>query len=238
MSRNPLPLQAVSAWFQAEDLATLSKTQPSMNSTLVSLHAWEELGDAASIARTRIERGVLVYSAGRYREAIDSFEQARSGCAAIGDTRCVTEAITDEGMAANRIGEYAHALQLTQQAVPEWRRIGDQLNLGATLSNLGYIYWRIGDLQSSISAYDQAVTILRGLDEVAWAKAQNNLGLCYQVTGEYEQSATYLRRALETFERHHNNQAVRARLNLGSTRSERRSAECPSVARRGAGTSR
>ncbi len=103
-----------------------------MNSTLLSLHAWEELRELFRIARTRIERGILLYSAGEYRDAIDSFEQARSGCAAIGDTPCVTEAITDEGMAANRVGDYANALQLTQQAVPEWRRIGDQLNLGRT----------------------------------------------------------------------------------------------------------
>ena len=137
MSRNPLPLQAASAWFQAEDVATLSKAQPSMNNTLCPSAPGKNCGMLASIARTRIARGILVYSAGEYREAIDSFEQARSGCAAIGDTRCVAEAITDEGMAANRIGEYANALQLTQQAVPEWRRIGDQLNLGRTLSNLG-----------------------------------------------------------------------------------------------------
>ena len=188
-----------------------------MENTLHALRAWEDLHDVSSIARTRIAKGILAYSAGEYRDAINNFEDARSLCKSLDDDRCVLEAVTDEGMAANRIGEYGNALQLTQDAVPGWRRIGDQLNLGMTLSNLGLIYWRTGDLQSGISASDQAVTILRNTDEVACARALNNLGLCYQVAAEYEQSASYFRRALEIFERHHNGAAVRARLNLGRT---------------------
>ncbi|MEO8660262.1 MAG: CHAT domain-containing tetratricopeptide repeat protein [Bryobacteraceae bacterium] len=217
MSPNPPSLQAASEWIHTEDLTTGSKAQPTPENTTQSLHAWQSLGDPSSIARAQIARGVLNYGAGKYRDAIEDFHHARTLCAPLGDARCVAEAATNEGMACNRIGEYGNALQFTRDAVEEWQRSGNQLNLGMTLSNLGLIYWRIGDLQSGIAASDKAVTLLRNRDEVASARALNNLGLCYQVTAEYDWSATYFRRALEIFERHRSGAAVRARLNLGRT---------------------
>src|SRR4029077_914854 len=72
-------------------------------------------------------------------------------------------------------------------------------------------------LQLASSASDQAAKLLKGRDEVGYARALNNLGLCYQVLAEYDQSATYFHQAIEVFERHHKSDAVRARLNLGRT---------------------
>jgi CHAT domain-containing protein/tetratricopeptide (TPR) repeat protein len=217
MSREHLALHAAPDWLRAEDLATRSKAAATGDNSLAALHAWEAVGSTLSVARTRLTLGRIAYRDGKYRDALDQFNQARALCAMPRNDRCVAEAISDAGMSANKIGAYATALELVRTAAAQWKSLGNPLNAGITLSNLGLIYRRIGDLKSAISVSDEAVGILRGEDEGEYAKAVNNLGLCYQVVGQYDEAAALFRRALDIHERHREPAAVGTRLNLGRT---------------------
>ena len=214
--RKKLETQKASAWAQAEIWATTSKRTKKTEDIDTSLALWEDLGDTSSIARTYLKRGSALSNKSNQTEARIAFEKALGLCEANFDTRCLAEAENNSGQMSSRLGDFNNAQQRLDEAIRDWRKLADNEHEGATLSNLGYMLLQAGNFDEAITSLDQAKGLLRNRNPVGYAKALNNLGLCYQYLSEYERAADYFTGAIRGFVRGNSlPDLVLARMNLG-----------------------
>ncbi len=205
-----------SAWEQAEILATTSKRTRKIEDIDQSLALWTDLGDTSSIARTYLKRGSVLSRKNDPAEARIAFEKALALCRENYDTRCSAEAENNSGQMSSRMGDFNDAQQRLGEAIQDWRKLADRENEGVTLSNLGLMLSQVGNFEEAITSLDLAKGLLRNRDPVRYAKALNNLGLCYQLLAEYERARGYFEMAVAGFIRAGElTEQVRARMNLG-----------------------
>ena len=215
ISRRAIPSGAADLWRRAEAAATLSKRSGRPEDIAESLALWKQVNDTSAIARTFLKQGdaTLLRTSATAREA---YEQALSLCDSISDLRCSGEAANNSGYASFLLGDFPLASRRLRQAAEIWRRISFPLAEGQTLSNLGLLYSQAGDFGQAIGELEQAKTLLRGRDQVAYARALNNLGFCYHSLSNHQAALAYFQTALPIFTVRHI-PAVRLRMNIGCT---------------------
>jgi tetratricopeptide (TPR) repeat protein len=95
---------------------------------------------------------------------------------------------------------FAEAAEITR---PADARIaaGYQFDAARQFYELGRIFGGLADLVEAVDAYEAALTVrTREAAPVAWAMAQNNLGIVLQVLGQRSGDAAILQRAVDAFE--------------------------------------
>jgi tetratricopeptide (TPR) repeat protein len=102
------------------------------------------------------------------------------------------------GAALRYLGEYSRALLCLERACSIDRAIGNRLGLGFSLCNLAQVYRLLGAFAQALDLSQQAHQIFISLgDRFGQCMMERWLGSTYRDLAQYEQSAQYLRRALE-----------------------------------------
>jgi tetratricopeptide (TPR) repeat protein len=106
--------------------------------------------------------------------------------------------LNNMGAALRYLGEYSRALLCLERACSIDRAIGNRLGLGFSLCNLAQVYRLLGAFAQALDLSQQAHQIFISLgDRFGQCMMERWLGSTYRDLAQYEQSAQYLRRALE-----------------------------------------
>jgi CHAT domain-containing protein/tetratricopeptide (TPR) repeat protein len=159
------------------------------------LELWQALGSASSTARTWLKLGDAKYSDDP-SGAREAYEHALKICEDMNELRCIAEAANNSGLTARQLGDFNGSLNHLQEAARDWESLGLRVPQGKTFSNLGILYTYTGNFREAVNNYDQAIAILKKRDALAYARALNNLGLCYLAFAQYNRGADYFWQAI------------------------------------------
>jgi tetratricopeptide (TPR) repeat protein len=141
------------------------------------------------------------YRDGRYREAIQTYQQALVIYRKIGDRSSQGATLHKIGATYARLGEYPEALNFYQQALIIRQEIGNQASVGSTLNSMGAIYHQQGNYNQALEFYQQALAIHQKVgDKVKEGRTLNNLGLLYDNLGQYAKAIEFYKQALAIFQ--------------------------------------
>jgi CHAT domain-containing protein len=117
------------------------------------------------------------------------------------DMRCAVEAANNSGLASRRLGDFAQAVEPLQFAAQQ----AHQQNLpsieGIAFSNLGLSYQAMGELLHAATALDRSKALLKNLDPLGYAKAENNLGVCYLASSDYVRAQAEFEAAISDYQK-------------------------------------
>jgi tetratricopeptide (TPR) repeat protein len=160
------------------------------------LDAARAAGDRYDEGQFLNELGLVHYSLGEHRRAVDMYVLALAIAREIGDREGEGNALGNLGLAYATMGETRRAIELYEQALALDRAIGDRRGEGADLGNLGLAYYSLGETRRAIELHAQRLGIAREIeDRRGEAIALGNLGNAYAALGE-------TRRAIELYEQH------------------------------------
>lgn len=217
MSLNPLPLQAATAWQEAELAATQSKRSKTIEGYTASLKLWQAMGQSSAEARTLLMMGDVSENVGDFRRARENYELALKICHANASLRCAAEAANNSGNDAQRLGQFSEAFSRFQEAAKDWQELSLPQQAGQTFSNLGILFSHGADFDQAIDMYDRARMLLRNRGPLAYAKVLSNLGLCYIDLGQLDKAQIYFQKAIhaETGIEGAENDLILSRMNFG-----------------------
>ena len=142
--------------------------------------------------------GRVLYSFGRYEEALSFFEKSLALIRQVSD-------IKNEGGILNYIsqisysrGDYDTALAYLQQSLKIQQETGDGKGEGVTLSNIGLIYDAKGDYDTALGYLQQSLKIRQEIgDRRGEGTTLNNIGQIYSAKGDYDTALGYLQQGLK-----------------------------------------
>ena len=109
--------------------------------------------------------GILHYSLGEARRAIEYYEQALAIAREIGDRRGEGAHLGNLGLAYAALGEVRRAIEYHEQALSVAREIGDRRMEGNHLANLGLLAKGQGDLARARALWEQALRIFEAIED-------------------------------------------------------------------------
>jgi CHAT domain-containing protein/Tfp pilus assembly protein PilF len=137
------------------------------------------------------------FNAGKFREALQTLEQALSVVKVIGDRQGEGIIINNIGEIYRNIGQYPQALKYQEQALLIRREVGDQRGEGSTLNNIGLVYDNLGQYPQALKYFEQALILQKELGDKATAGSTlNNIGEVYRKLGQYPNALKYFEQSL------------------------------------------
>jgi CHAT domain-containing protein/Tfp pilus assembly protein PilF len=156
-----------------------------------------EVGDRSGEGTTLNNLGAVYGNLGKYREALDYFQQALAIRREVSNRSREGTTLIGIGQVYGNLGEYQQALDYYQQALAIHREVGDRSGEGTTLNNLGAVYGNLGKYREALDYFQQALVIVREVgDRSGEGTTLNNLGAVYKNLGEYQQALDYYQQAL------------------------------------------
>ena len=131
---------------------------------------------------------------GRFREALENFQQALVIYQEVGNREGEGETFNGIGEVYRNLGHYSQALEYLQQALVIRKEIGDRYGEGLTLNNLGSVYHSLGKYPQALEYYEQALAIRNG-NLSGLGTTLNNIGALYYSLGKYPQAIEYYQQA-------------------------------------------
>jgi DNA-binding winged helix-turn-helix (wHTH) protein/tetratricopeptide (TPR) repeat protein len=142
-------------------------------------------GESQVIAQALMLQGDGLLLAGRSREAIPRFEQARNLFTKAGNQAAVALDLTHLGVALNEQGRLAEAEAMYQTSLATLRRIGGVQSGAIQLDNLGFVAQDLGDLPRAQSLLELAhAALLADGDRVLAEEALNAIGTVLLARGD------------------------------------------------------
>jgi tetratricopeptide (TPR) repeat protein len=151
--------------------------------------------DAEATALTSL--GIIDRRRGRYQQATEFLEQARTLFRQAGDRTGEARALGTLGGIELRQGRHEQAASYQQQALDLYRQIRDPAGEARALNNLGGAERRLGHYRQAAGHHQQALVLYRRAgDRPGEAYSLGNLGGLHLRQGHYEQAASYLEQTL------------------------------------------
>jgi len=196
-----------------EALKTLVDRHKDTDSTLALLAGERALEAAPYIDNPRaqplawwaVALGLTVR--GSFAEAIEPYEKARTGFAALGLLEEAARTAVREVQALAMMGNLPGALALAETTYQAFVRLELMQDAATVGINLGIIYSRLGRMAEAEAVLLQALGQLTTLeDEVGQAKAHSNLGYVYQQQDRFQEAVIQFEVALNMFRLHNQTQ--------------------------------
>ncbi|MGB5959738.1 MAG: tetratricopeptide repeat protein, partial [Coleofasciculaceae cyanobacterium] len=146
------------------------------------------------------------FNAGKFREALQTLEQALVIVKEIGDSPNGDSFASRqiEGIIINNIGEiyrnigqYPQALKYQQQALVIRREVGDKRGEGSSLNNIGLVYDNLGQYPQALQYFEQALVVQKEIgDKATQGSTLNNIGEVYRKLRQYPNALKYFEQSL------------------------------------------
>jgi DNA-binding winged helix-turn-helix (wHTH) protein/tetratricopeptide (TPR) repeat protein/TolB-like protein len=163
----------------------LSNFPAEMRAARLAEEKGRKSGESQVAAQALMLQGDGLLLAGRSREAIPRFEQARDLFARAGNQAAVALDLTHLGVALNEQGRLAEAEAIYQASLATLRRIGGVQSGAIQLDNLGFVAQDLGDLPRAQSLLEQAHAALTAEgDRVLAEEALNAIGTVLLARGD------------------------------------------------------
>ena len=134
----------------------------------------------------------------KFREALQSLEQALTIYRKIGYRQGEAGSLGNLGIACHSLGQYQKAIEFHEQSLEIKREIGYREGEAISLSNLGIAYHSLGQYQNAIRFHEQSLEISREIgDRQGEAISLGNLGNAYYFLGQYQKAIEFNEQSLE-----------------------------------------
>ena len=143
----------------------------------------------------------LIYTNGRYAEALTLYEQLRDEMAHEKASPAYAEVLYWTGWTYYRLGKYDDAIAFAQQALELYRKLSgaDTIDAANCENLIGATYSDKSEYDKAIEHYQKSLAIKRkklGPDHPSVASTLNNIGIVYNNKGEYDKAIEYYQRSL------------------------------------------
>ncbi|BAY85681.1 hypothetical protein NIES267_51820 [Calothrix parasitica NIES-267] len=141
--------------------------------------------------------GMQKFKRGKYREALNNFEQALVIFREIEERKGEGVILNNVGLVYRKLGEYKKALYYYQQSLEIDKKVGDKAGEGISLSNIGGVYFHLGEYAKALDYYQQSLAIhIKIGDKSSEGTTLNNIGEVYRNLGEYAKALDYYQQSL------------------------------------------
>jgi predicted ATPase/class 3 adenylate cyclase/Tfp pilus assembly protein PilF len=123
------------------------------------------LADAADLAASVNNLGLVHYGCGNYRDARIMFEESLTTKLGLGDRRGTASSLTNLALVCMDLGDYAQARRFAEQSLDIKRESGDRSAMAVTLMTLGRISEDTGDYGRAMDLFDQSLAIHRQMED-------------------------------------------------------------------------
>jgi DNA-binding winged helix-turn-helix (wHTH) protein/tetratricopeptide (TPR) repeat protein len=163
----------------------LSNFPAEMRSARLAEEKGRRSGETQVVAQALMLQGDGLLLAGRSREAIPLFQQARDLFSTAGNQSAVALVLTHLGVALNEQGRLAEAQAMYQSSLATLRQIGSVQSGAIQLDNLGFVAQDLGDLPRAQSLLEQAYAAFTADgDRVLAEEALNAIGTVLLARGD------------------------------------------------------
>ncbi len=144
------------------------------------------------------QRGIQLYQASRYREAIPVFESALEIYREIENRNGEARSLNELGLTYNNLGDYKKAIDFHEQSLAIFKQIRNRNGEARSLNDLGLAYRNLGEYQKAIDFYQQSLAIAKKIgDRYGEARSFNNLGGAYNYLGQYQKAIVFWQQSLK-----------------------------------------
>jgi DNA-binding SARP family transcriptional activator/tetratricopeptide (TPR) repeat protein len=161
---------------------------------------YRSLADRRGEAEALHQIGMAMGRAGRFREGLAYFREARIADIDAASTHGVARTLSHAGIVSWQLGRYPDAMADLKEALSLFRDLGDRLGQAKILTNLGRMQLHLGYHRDALESYQQSLEIFREAGGAQYqAIVYHNIGNVYHYKGSYEDGLDAYRRALATF---------------------------------------
>jgi tetratricopeptide (TPR) repeat protein len=142
--------------------------------------------------------GAISFSAGRFTEAIEYYQQDLAVRETTGNLSGIGLTLANISYAYEALGRMPECLDYAQRALDSFRRTGDRRGEGVVLGTVAWAYLRVADDPTTALSYArQALAIDREVrDRRNEMCVVDTIGLIYRELGDYETALEHLHQAL------------------------------------------
>jgi len=145
-----------------------------------------------------LQQGIDQYYASKFREALQSWEQALTLYREIGNLLGEADSLGNLGNACGSLGRYEEAIDYLLHQLEIAREIGHRPEEANSLNNLGNVYYYQGRYDQAIEYHQQSLKIARKIGyRCGEANSLGNLGNAYHSLGLYDKARDYHQQKLE-----------------------------------------
>jgi serine/threonine protein kinase/Flp pilus assembly protein TadD len=136
--------------------------------------------------------GTSYYEMGKYRDALDYFEQTLKIGRIEGEQRLEMAGLGNLGSGYNKLGDLKEAIQYHESALTLAHSLADRITEGSAMSGLGLAYIGLGNTNQAIAYFERHLAIAKE-DEYLYGEgvALGNLGLAYYNLGDFHRAIIY-----------------------------------------------
>lgn len=167
-----------------------------------ALALYREIGDRLGEANSQNNFGVVHHLTGQYPAAVNCLTQALELYHAIGNRNGAAEALGNLGATHLATGDLPAAAASLQQALTLHRSIGRKNGQIDVLNSLGELSMALEEPQNAQARYEEALALARQLtDPPGEARALKGIGQCHLHHQRRGEGESFLRQALEIYDR-------------------------------------
>jgi CHAT domain-containing protein len=156
-----------------------------------------KLGDYEGIAQTQINLGVVAWSLGKMKEALDFYARGLRIAREHRFPNIEATALSDTGLAYDDLGQELKALDDYGQALAIEGQVGDRRNKAITLQKIGAVYCSLKQTRKGLDYYGCALAIEQELgDRLDLASTLASIGLAHHDLGDYQKALGYYLQSL------------------------------------------
>ena len=137
-------------------------------------------------------KGHALRSAGRYLEALETFEMASLVADSIGEELLLASTYNEMGLTHNELGNYTVTVENYNKALRIFERTNSNEGISKVYNNLGNVYADIGDFETALDFYQKGQVIDReSQNTVGLAISSNNIGMILRDLGRLDSALEY-----------------------------------------------
>ncbi len=158
---------------------------------------FEEMNHVSGLIRCLNNMGIIYKNYGRYREALDSYQQVIDLSLSNSDSISLTDTYINIGVVYVRQGDYSNALENFNKSLYYARQTNNKKQESISLLNKGVIYYKLREYEESLEHYMRALEVSSQMgDKVEISRCLTNIGTNYISMGQYDRAESYIKKAL------------------------------------------
>jgi CHAT domain-containing protein/tetratricopeptide (TPR) repeat protein len=173
------------------------KQDEGLKNLVDAIEAARKTGQTRLVADYLNDKGNLLTSFSRYRDAIPAHEEAQKLYQQLGETNAAANMYNNIGRAYQEMGQFDKAIDFYKQAYALHIRNGQDAETAVNLNNIGYVHEERGQYDKALWSYEKALAIHRKYgNEQEIPTILNNIGNVYYAWGLYDKALGYCEEAL------------------------------------------
>ncbi len=156
-----------------------------------------EIEERSFIANVAFQWARYETTSTRYPQALHHLDKALQLFDMLGNVEQVLETRFLRATIFSHTGKLKDAITIATEIRQQHHISGNQVAYGTVTNFLGGCHRRLGEIHKALQFHEESLQILQACNHVKQISALEKAGLCCRILGDYEQSLSYLKQALD-----------------------------------------